>query len=199
MAKTAEGLGWSVSSAELSRGNSISSRFQSQVTERRVQPAGRSSCRCCLPPGPDLGWTQAGKRHRLPPPALPTVTKSKLQGHSNRCPGWQAGGFTHSQLPWFNTAEEASHEAYLGQGTDSIKVIFVCGLFVFFLLPTPGVYTFLSSTLKSLEERDYIHRVLDKITDTLIHLMAKSGLSLQQQHRRLAQLLLILSHIRHMR
>ncbi|XP_047932853.1 estrogen receptor isoform X2 [Anser cygnoides] len=62
----------------------------------------------------------------------------------------------------------------------------------------PGVYTFLSSTLKSLEERDYIHRVLDKITDTLIHLMAKSGLSLQQQHRRLAQLLLILSHIRHM-
>lgn len=62
-----------------------------------------------------------------------------------------------------------------------------------------GVYTFLSSTLKSLEEKDHIHRVLDKITDTLIHLMAKAGLTLQQQHRRLAQLLLILSHIRHMR
>ncbi|KAK7809378.1 hypothetical protein U0070_014974 [Myodes glareolus] len=62
----------------------------------------------------------------------------------------------------------------------------------------PGVYTFLSSTLKSLEERDHIHRVLDKITDTLIHLMAKAGLTLQQQHRRLAQFLLILSHIRHM-
>ncbi|KAG8510707.1 Estrogen receptor, partial [Galemys pyrenaicus] len=60
------------------------------------------------------------------------------------------------------------------------------------------VYTFLSSTLKTLEEKDHIHRVLDKITDTLIHLMAKAGLSLQQQHRRLAQLLLILSHIRHM-
>nr|APQ40573.1 estrogen receptor 1 [Tyto alba] len=66
------------------------------------------------------------------------------------------------------------------------------------ILLNSGVYTFLSSTLKSLEERDYIHRILDKITDTLIHLMAKSGLSLQQQHRRLAQLLLILSHIRHM-
>ncbi|NWZ44785.1 ESR1 protein, partial [Brachypodius atriceps] len=66
------------------------------------------------------------------------------------------------------------------------------------ILLNSGVYTFLSSTLKSLEEKDYIHRVLDKITDTLIHLMAKSGLSLQQQHRRLAQLLLILSHIRHM-
>lgn len=38
---------------------------------------------------------------------------------------------------------------------------------------------------------------LDKITDTLIHLMAKAGLTLQQQHRRLAQFLL-LSHFRHM-
>ncbi|XP_008845967.1 estrogen receptor isoform X1 [Nannospalax galili] len=66
------------------------------------------------------------------------------------------------------------------------------------ILLNSGVYTFLSSTLKSLEEKDHIHRVLDKITDTLIHLMAKAGLTLQQQHRRLAQLLLILSHIRHM-
>ncbi|XP_038623629.1 estrogen receptor [Tachyglossus aculeatus] len=66
------------------------------------------------------------------------------------------------------------------------------------ILLNSGVYTFLSSTLKSLEEKDHIHRVLDKITDTLIHLMAKAGLSLQQQHRRLAQLLLILSHFRHM-
>ncbi|KAM5228559.1 estrogen receptor isoform 2-T2 [Ctenodactylus gundi] len=66
------------------------------------------------------------------------------------------------------------------------------------ILLNSGVYTFLSSTLKSLEEKDHIHRVLDKITDTLIHLMAKAGLSLQQQHRRLSQLLLILSHIRHM-
>nr|XP_033795593.1 estrogen receptor isoform X3 [Geotrypetes seraphini] len=61
-----------------------------------------------------------------------------------------------------------------------------------------GVYTFLSSTLETLEETDQIHLILDKIIDTLIHLMAKSGLSMQQQQRRLAQLLLILSHIRHM-
>nr|XP_019591003.1 PREDICTED: estrogen receptor isoform X1 [Rhinolophus sinicus]XP_019591004.1 PREDICTED: estrogen receptor isoform X1 [Rhinolophus sinicus]XP_019591005.1 PREDICTED: estrogen receptor isoform X1 [Rhinolophus sinicus] len=66
------------------------------------------------------------------------------------------------------------------------------------ILLNSGVYTFLSSTLKSLEEKDHIHRVLDKITDTLIHLMAKAGLTLQQQQRRLAQLLLILSHFRHM-
>ncbi|XP_066471807.1 estrogen receptor [Tiliqua scincoides] len=66
------------------------------------------------------------------------------------------------------------------------------------ILLNSGIYTFLSSTLRSLEEKEHIHRVLDKITDTLTHLMAKSGLSLQQQHRRLAQLLLMLSHIRHM-
>ncbi|XP_015281652.1 PREDICTED: estrogen receptor [Gekko japonicus] len=66
------------------------------------------------------------------------------------------------------------------------------------ILLNSGIYTFLSSSLRSLEEKDHIHRVLDKITDTLTHLMAKSGLSLQQQHRRLAQLLLILSHFRHM-
>ncbi|KAM5283499.1 estrogen receptor isoform 2-T5 [Hipposideros larvatus] len=66
------------------------------------------------------------------------------------------------------------------------------------ILLNSGVYTFLSSTVKSLEEKDHIHRVLDKITDTLIHLMAKAGLTLQQQQRRLAQLLLILSHFRHM-
>lgn len=66
------------------------------------------------------------------------------------------------------------------------------------ILLNSGVYTFLSSTLKTLEEKDHIHHILDKITDTLIHLMAKAGLTLQQQHRRLAQLLLLLSHIRHM-
>lgn len=72
-------------------------------------------------------------------------------------------------------------------------------LFSLTLSAHSGVYTFLSSTLKSLEEKEHIHRVLDKIIDTLIHLMAKAGLSLQQQQRRLAQLLLILSHFRHMR
>ncbi|XP_075452637.1 estrogen receptor isoform X2 [Ascaphus truei] len=66
------------------------------------------------------------------------------------------------------------------------------------ILLNSGVYTFLSSTLESLEDTDQIHLILDKIIDTLVHFMAKSGLSLQQQQRRLAQLLLILSHIRHM-
>ncbi|KAM9316745.1 estrogen receptor [Gastrophryne carolinensis] len=66
------------------------------------------------------------------------------------------------------------------------------------ILLNSGVYTFLSSTLKSLEDTEQIHLILDKIIDTLVHFMAKTGLSLQQQQRRLAQLLLILSHIRHM-
>uniref|UniRef100_A0A8C5QP38 Estrogen receptor n=1 Tax=Leptobrachium leishanense TaxID=445787 RepID=A0A8C5QP38_9ANUR len=66
------------------------------------------------------------------------------------------------------------------------------------ILLNSGVYTFLSSTLESLEDTDQIHIILDKIIDTLVHFMGKTGLSLQQQQRRLAQLLLILSHIRHM-
>ncbi|CAH2252801.1 estrogen receptor alpha [Pelobates cultripes] len=66
------------------------------------------------------------------------------------------------------------------------------------ILLNSGVYTFLSNTLESLEDTDQIHIILDKIIDTLVHFMAKTGLSLQQQQRRLAQLLLILSHIRHM-
>ncbi|XP_044147532.1 estrogen receptor [Bufo gargarizans] len=66
------------------------------------------------------------------------------------------------------------------------------------ILLNSGVYTFLSSTLESLEDTDQIHLILDKIIDTLVHFMGKTGLSLQQQQRRLAQLLLILSHIRHM-
>ncbi|KAM4770929.1 estrogen receptor [Rhinophrynus dorsalis] len=66
------------------------------------------------------------------------------------------------------------------------------------ILLNSGVYTFLSSTLESLEDTDQIHLILDKIIDTLVHFMAKTGLSLQQQQRRLAQLLLILSHVRHM-
>ncbi|XP_063773942.1 estrogen receptor [Pseudophryne corroboree] len=66
------------------------------------------------------------------------------------------------------------------------------------ILLNSGVYTFLSSTLESLEDTDHIHLILDKIIDSLVHFMAKTGLSLQQQQRRLAQLLLILSHIRHM-
>ncbi|XP_069462879.1 estrogen receptor isoform X2 [Ambystoma mexicanum] len=68
----------------------------------------------------------------------------------------------------------------------------------FRMMKLEGVYTFLSSTLESPEETEQIHLILDKIIDTLVHLMAKSGHSLQQQQRRLAQLLLILSHIRHM-
>nr|BAF30926.1 estrogen receptor alpha [Andrias japonicus] len=66
------------------------------------------------------------------------------------------------------------------------------------ILLNSGIYTFLSNTVESPEETEQIRLILDKITDTLVHLMAKAGHSLQQQHRRLAQLLLILSHIRHM-
>lgn len=44
-----------------------------------------------------------------------------------------------------------------------------------------------------------VQNMLDTITDALIHHISQSGCSAQQQSRRQAQLLLLLSHIRHMR
>ncbi|MGH0114380.1 UNVERIFIED_CONTAM: hypothetical protein FKN15_005781 [Acipenser sinensis] len=61
-----------------------------------------------------------------------------------------------------------------------------------------GAFPFLSNSMETLNDSQTIQLLLDKITDTLIHVIAKSGLPPQQQSRRQAQLLLLLSHIRHM-
>ncbi|XP_059842314.1 estrogen receptor isoform X1 [Hypanus sabinus] len=66
------------------------------------------------------------------------------------------------------------------------------------ILLNSGVFPFLSSTMEALNNSEQIQIILDKITDTLVHFITRAGLSLQQQSRRLAQLLLLLSHIRHM-
>ncbi|XP_033859253.1 estrogen receptor-like isoform X2 [Acipenser ruthenus] len=60
-----------------------------------------------------------------------------------------------------------------------------------------SAFSFLSSTMETLNDSQTIQLLLDKITDTLIHFIAKSGLPLQQRSRRQAQLLLLLSHVRH--
>ncbi|GCB70644.1 hypothetical protein scyTo_0005734 [Scyliorhinus torazame] len=52
--------------------------------------------------------------------------------------------------------------------------------------------------MEALNDSEQIQIILDKITDALVHFITRAGLSLQQQSRRLAQLLLLLSHIRHM-
>uniref|UniRef100_A0A4W3HEL9 Estrogen receptor n=1 Tax=Callorhinchus milii TaxID=7868 RepID=A0A4W3HEL9_CALMI len=66
------------------------------------------------------------------------------------------------------------------------------------ILLNSGVFPFLSSTMEALNDSEQIQIILDKITDALVHFITRAGLSLQQQSRRLAQLLLLLSHIRHM-
>ncbi|XP_051869113.1 estrogen receptor isoform X2 [Pristis pectinata] len=66
------------------------------------------------------------------------------------------------------------------------------------ILLNSGVFPFLSSTMEALNNGEQIQIILDKITDALVHFITRAGLSLQQQSRRLAQLLLLLSHIRHM-
>ncbi|MBN3300722.1 ESR2 protein, partial [Amia calva] len=47
------------------------------------------------------------------------------------------------------------------------------------------------------ESRAKVLRLLDTVTDTLVWVIAKRGLSFQQQSTRLANLLMLLSHIRH--
>ncbi|MBN3317202.1 ESR2 protein, partial [Atractosteus spatula] len=57
----------------------------------------------------------------------------------------------------------------------------------------------LNSTENSeeLESRSKVLQLLDSLTDTLVWVIAKKGLSFQQQSTRLANLLMLLSHIRH--
>lgn len=53
--------------------------------------------------------------------------------------------------------------------------------------------------MEPLHDSAAVQNMLDTITDALIHHISQSGYSVQQQARRQAQLLLLLSHIRHMR
>ncbi|XP_069577767.1 estrogen receptor-like [Brachyistius frenatus] len=52
--------------------------------------------------------------------------------------------------------------------------------------------------MEPLHDSISVQNMLDTITDALIHHISQSGSSPQQQSRRQAQLLLLLSHIRHM-
>nr|BAG82648.1 estrogen receptor alpha [Protopterus dolloi] len=66
------------------------------------------------------------------------------------------------------------------------------------ILLNSSMLPFMSNTVEMYNDKVHICMIVDKILDALIHLMAKSGLSLQQQCRRMGQLLLQLSHIKHM-
>ncbi|KAG9347647.1 hypothetical protein JZ751_005219 [Albula glossodonta] len=66
------------------------------------------------------------------------------------------------------------------------------------ILLNSGAFPFCTSSVEPLNDNPTVQCILDKITDALIHYISKSGLAAQQQSRRQAQLLLLLSHIRHM-
>ncbi|XP_027896445.1 estrogen receptor [Xiphophorus couchianus] len=66
------------------------------------------------------------------------------------------------------------------------------------ILLNSGAFSFCTGTMEPLHDSAAVQNVLDTITDALIHHISQSGYSAQQQARRQAQLLLLLSHIRHM-
>nr|AFU35771.1 estrogen receptor alpha 2 [Carassius auratus ssp. 'Pengze'] len=67
------------------------------------------------------------------------------------------------------------------------------------ILLNSGAFSFCSSPVEPLMDSFMVQCMLDNITDAFIYGISKSGASLQLQSRRQAQLLLLLSHIRHMR
>ncbi|KAM6914902.1 estrogen receptor isoform 2-T2 [Xenentodon cancila] len=66
------------------------------------------------------------------------------------------------------------------------------------ILLNSGAFSFCTGTMEPLHDSVAVQNMLDTITDALIHHISQSGYSAQQQARRQAQLLLLLSHIRHM-
>lgn len=66
------------------------------------------------------------------------------------------------------------------------------------ILLNSGAFSFCSSPVEPLMDSFMVQCMLDNITDALIYCISKSDASLQLQSRRQAQLLLLLSHIRHM-
>uniref|UniRef100_A0A8C5I664 Estrogen receptor n=1 Tax=Gouania willdenowi TaxID=441366 RepID=A0A8C5I664_GOUWI len=66
------------------------------------------------------------------------------------------------------------------------------------ILLNSGAFSFCTGTMEPLHNTVAVQNMLDTITDALIHHISQSGCSAQQQSRRQAQLLLLLSHIRHM-
>lgn len=52
---------------------------------------------------------------------------------------------------------------------------------------------------EELQSRSKLLHLLDAVTDALVWAIAKTGLTFREQYTRLAHLLMLLSHIRHLR
>ncbi|XP_008310919.2 estrogen receptor isoform X2 [Cynoglossus semilaevis] len=66
------------------------------------------------------------------------------------------------------------------------------------ILLNSGSFSFCTGTMEPLHDGSAVQDMLEMMTDALIYHISQSGCSVQQQWRRQAQLLLLLSHIRHM-
>lgn len=66
------------------------------------------------------------------------------------------------------------------------------------LLLCPGMYPLATANQEAESSRKLTH-LLNAVTDALVWVIAKSGISSQQQSVRLANLLMLLSHVRHIR
>ncbi|MCJ8731036.1 hypothetical protein PDJAM_G00191210 [Pangasius djambal] len=66
------------------------------------------------------------------------------------------------------------------------------------ILLNSSMYVTSSECEKDLESRTKLLRLLDAVTDALVWAISRTGLSTQQQSARLAHLLMLLSHIRHL-
>lgn len=68
----------------------------------------------------------------------------------------------------------------------------------FGVLLCPGMYPLATASQEAESSRKLTH-LLNAVTDALVWVIAKSGISSQQQSVRLANLLMLLSHVRHIR
>ncbi|KAM9435816.1 estrogen receptor isoform 2-T2 [Clarias gariepinus] len=66
------------------------------------------------------------------------------------------------------------------------------------ILLNSSAFSFYSSPVEPLRDGFMVQCMMDNITDALVHYISQSGIPVQLQSRRQAQLLLLLSHIRHM-
>lgn len=78
---------------------------------------------------------------------------------------------------------------------------FVEAKFVFcvYLSASPDMCLSSSEGSEEPQSRTKLLRLLDAVTDALVWAIAKTGLTFRQQYTRLAHLLMLLSHIRHLR
>ena len=97
--------------------------------------------------------------------------------------GWLLGGVGLGRTPW-------AGEALL------LRLSHTCRLVASLLCP--GMYPVAAAPQEAESSRKLTH-ILNAVTDALVWVISRSGIPPQQQSMRLANLLMLLSHVRHAR